>query len=93
MKTENRVGVCLLISVSVLLAVDVIFTATAAPVAKQTQNDRIAEACIPSEGERRVIEWQVDEAGNKSLVVSTQKFLGTRKGTAQYAILETSEVQ
>jgi hypothetical protein len=65
-----------------------VFVAQAEP-----KPDKLAQACRPAEGERSVVEWNVDEYGNKALVVSKQKAIGTRKGAIQYAILSVEEMQ
>lgn len=56
------------------------------------QQNKVAEACIPAHGERRIVEWVVDADGNQTLVVTAQKFIGTRKGAVQYAILSQEEL-
>ena len=69
-----------------------IFVANAKPMGPSFA-DKIAEACLPSQAERKVVEWAVNENGEKSVTVTTQQFVGTRKGTAQYEIVGTAEVK
>ena len=59
----------------------------------RVNNAKVAQACIPPQGERRILEWVVDENGNQTLIVTAQKFIGTRKGAVQYAILSSEEIQ
>ncbi len=55
--------------------------------------DKIAEACIPENGERKVVEMSIGETGEKSVTVTTQQFIGTRKGIAQYEIVSSESLK
>lgn len=54
--------------------------------------DRVAEACLPPVGERRVVELAVED-GTQTVRVTSQKFIGERKGALQYEVIATEDLK